>query len=242
MCSAEKPVGGTPEQTIRIERVARKAGVITGVGYNYRWAPLVQHARYLIESGALGEITNYRGRFFSMYGSDPLGLLTWRFLFDQAGYGASSDLLSHVVDLAHMLVGPIQKVSGTKQTVITQRPLPVVSGTHYDRGSPGDPTGAVTNEDYAAALAVFESGARGTFECSRAIVGPETQMAFDVYGTKGALRWNLETMNELGVFLIDETATAPRGYTTVYSGDRYPYHGTSCPAMPTRLASRISRS
>ena len=38
----EKPVGGTPEQTVRAEQAARAAGVITGVGYNYRWAPLVQ--------------------------------------------------------------------------------------------------------------------------------------------------------------------------------------------------------
>src|SRR5215207_7461616 len=43
----EKPVGGTPEQTVRAERVARAAGVITGVGYNYRGAPLVQYARQL---------------------------------------------------------------------------------------------------------------------------------------------------------------------------------------------------
>ena len=33
------------------------------------------HAR-LIASGELGEITHYRGRFLSMYGSDELGLLT----------------------------------------------------------------------------------------------------------------------------------------------------------------------
>ena len=34
----EKPVGGTPAQTVTAER-RRRAGVITGVGYNYRWAP-----------------------------------------------------------------------------------------------------------------------------------------------------------------------------------------------------------
>ena len=77
----EKPVGGTPEQTARVELETRKAGVITGVGYNYRWAPLVQYAKQLIDDGVLGDITNYRGRFFSMYGSDPLGLLSWRFEF-----------------------------------------------------------------------------------------------------------------------------------------------------------------
>ncbi|MGA0323161.1 MAG: Gfo/Idh/MocA family protein, partial [Ilumatobacteraceae bacterium] len=214
----EKPVGGTPDQTVRIAAAARAAGVITGVGYNYRWAPLVRHAKNLIDSGALGEITNYRGRFFSMYGADPMGLLSWRFLVDEAGYGVSSDILSHSVDLATMLVGPITRVSGTMETFIQERPLPKAGGTHYDRGSPGDPTGAVTNEDYAAAMVTFANGARGTFESSRAIIGPESQMAFDIYGTKGALRWNLETMNELDVFIVDESETAPRGYTKVYAG------------------------
>lgn len=225
----EKPVGGKPDQTVRVEAAARRAGVVTGVGYNYRWAPLVQHAKHLIESGRLGEITNYRGRFFSMYGADPMGLLSWRFLVDEAGYGVSSDILSHAVDLATMLVGPITSVAGTMETFIKDRPLPKAGGTHYDRGEPGDPTGTVTNEDYAAAMVVFEGGARGTFESSRAIIGPESQMAFDVYGTKGALRWNLETMNELEVFLVDESGTAPRGYTKVYAGDRYPYHGHFVP-------------
>ncbi len=225
----EKPVGGTPDQTVRIAKAAADAGVVTGVGYNYRWAPLVQHAKALIDSGRLGRITNYRGRFFSMYGSDPLGLLSWRFLVDQAGHGVSTDILSHAVDLAHMLVGPIDRVTGTMETFVRERPLPSGAGTHYARGRPGDPTGEVTNEDYAGAMVVFENGARGSFEASRTIIGPESQMAFDVYGTEGALRWNLETMNELDVFLLDESGAAPRGYTKVYAGDRYPYHGHFVP-------------
>src|SRR5947208_6628520 len=120
----EKPVGGTPEQTVRAEKAVRDAGVISGVGYNYRWAPLVRYAAQLISAGKLGEITNYRGRFFSMYGSDPLGVLSWRFLVDQAGYGVTTDLMSHSVDLAHMLLGPITRVMGTTETFIRERPLP----------------------------------------------------------------------------------------------------------------------
>ncbi len=222
----EKPVGGKPAQTVRIEAATRAAGVITGVGYNYRWAPLVQHAKALIESGELGEITNYRGRFFSMYGADPMGLLSWRFMLDEAGHGVSTDILSHSIDLAHMLVGGIEKVVGTGHTFIPERPLPKPGGTHYDRGEPGDPTGKVENEDYFGAMVVFESGARGVFETSRSIVGPESQCAFEVYGTEGSLKWNLETMNELQLFLSKDQA---RGYTTVYAGDRYPYHGHFVP-------------
>jgi predicted dehydrogenase len=221
----EKPVGGTPEQTARAEAAARD--VITGVGYNYRWAPLVQYARRLIADGVLGEITNYRGRFFSMYGADPLGVLSWRFLVDQAGYGVTTDLMSHAVDLAHMLLGPIARVVGTTETFIRERPLPAAAGTHYGRGKPSDPTGAVTNEDYAGMLCEFAGGARGSFEASRAIIGPESQMAFEVYGTKGALGWNLEQLNELQLYLVEDELHT--GYRTVFGGDRFPYHGHFVP-------------
>jgi len=223
----EKPVGGTPEQTLYAWEAARTAGVITGVGYNYRFAPLVRHAAELVGSGRLGEITHFRGRFFSMYGNDPLGVLSWRFQQDQGGYGVSSDLLSHSVDLAHALVGPLARVVGTRATVIRERPVPRPGAGHYGRGSAGDPTGPVTNEDFAGMLAVFESGAQATFESSRALVGPESQMAFDVYGTKGALAWNLERLNELRVYLPDEGPDT--GYTTVFAGDRFPYHGSFVP-------------
>jgi predicted dehydrogenase len=223
----EKPVGGTPEQTMRAEKAARDAGVISGVGYNYRWAPLVRHAAQLIADGRLGEITNYRGRFFSMYGADPLGVLSWRFLVDQAGHGVTTDLMSHSVDLAHMLLGPITRVVGTTETFIRERPLPGAAGTHYGRGAPGDPTGAVTNEDYAGMLCEFANGARGTFEASRSIVGPESQNAFEVYGTKGALGWNLEKLNELQLYLVEEGLDT--GYRTIYGGDRFPYHGHFVP-------------
>jgi predicted dehydrogenase len=224
----EKPVGGTPAQTVRAERAARRAGVTSGVGYNYRWAPLVRYTAGLIADGRLGRVTNYRGRFFSMYGSDPLGRLSWRFLVEQGGHGASSDLLSHSVDLAQMLIGPVKRVVGATETFIRERPLPVHGeGTHYGRGAAGDPLGAVTNEDYAGMLCEFESGARGTFEASRTIVGPESQMAFDVYGTEGAAGWNLERLNELRLYLAsDELHT---GYTTVFGGDRFPYHGSFVP-------------
>ena len=224
----EKPVGGTPQDVVRAAAAVRRAGVISGVGYCYRRAPLVLHAKALLDAGRLGEITNYRGRFLSMYGADPLGLLSWRFLVEEGGYGVTSDLLSHAVDLAHMLVGPITRVVGTVETFIRRRPLPAAGAAgHYGRGAPGDPTGEVTNEDYVAMLCEFASGARGSFESSRAMVGPESEMAFDVHGTRGALGWDLERLNELRAHLPGEGPET--GYTTVRGGDRFPYHGAFVP-------------
>lgn len=223
----EKPVGGTPEQVLRAAQAARAAGVISGVGFNYRWAPLVRYAAELIADGELGDITNYRGRFFSMYGSDPLGVNSWRFQLDQAGYGVTSDLLSHSVDLAHMLLGPITRVSGTIETFIAERPQPPPGAGHYGRGRPEDPLEPVTNEDYAALLCEFACGARGSFETSRTIVGPESQNAFDVYGTRGAVGWDFERLNELRLYRRTEDRAS--GYTTVLGGDRFDHHGAFVP-------------
>ena len=224
----EKPVGGTPAETARAERAVRHAGVISGVGYNYRWAPLVRYAAQLAADGRVGTVQHYRGRFFSMYGSDPMGLLSWRFLVDEGGHGVTTDLMSHSLDLAHMLVGPIARVVGTTETFIRERPLPVPgAGTHYGRGRPGDPAGEVTNEDYAGMLCVFDSGARGSFEAGRTLIGPESQMAFDLHGSGGAIGWNLERMNELQLYLSTEEPHS--GYTTIYGGERFPYHGNFVP-------------
>ena len=142
--------------------------------------PIVPSSIICLACCTSGTITNYYGRFFSMYGSDPLGLLSWRFLVDGAGHGVSTDILSHSVDLAHFLVGDaagaITRVVGTGETFIKQRPLPSGSGTHYDRGNPDDPTGEVTNEDYIGMMCMFAGGARGTFEACRSMAVSYTHL------------------------------------------------------------------
>jgi len=96
----EKPVGVDPEATAAIEKAARDAGIVSGAGFNYRWVPLVQHTKQLVEQGRFGALTHYRGRFFSMYGRDRLASLSWRFLQDGGGYGVLTDLMCHAVDMA----------------------------------------------------------------------------------------------------------------------------------------------
>ncbi len=216
----EKPVGISTDATARIESAARRAGVITGCGYNYRWAPLVRYAKDLISSGRVGVPTHYRGRFFTMYGRDRLGLLSWRFLKDKAGHGALSDIMSHAVDMAQFLYGPISRLVATRETFVRRRPLPKPgTGTHYDRGSPDDPTGIVTNEDYVGALVEFANGARGTLEADRSIFGPQSQMAFELNGSKGAISWDHEKMNQLRLYLPDEQPED--GFIEVLGGDMF---------------------
>ena len=131
----EKPVGRTPEETLEAAGLARGRGLITFVGYNYRWAPVVQHAHALIAGGAIGEPTHYRGRFLNGYAKDPDGVLSWRFRGEQ-GYGTLSDLLSHAIDMAHLVCGPIAEVTGNRATIIAERPLPSPAGRTTTRRAP----------------------------------------------------------------------------------------------------------
>ena len=88
-------------------------------------------------------------------------------------------------------------------------------------------SGDVTNEDWFGAMVRFAGGAVGTFEASRSMTGPESQHGFEIYGTAGSVRWNLERMNELEVYLDHEEPHT--GYTTVFGGDRFAEHGAFVP-------------
>ncbi len=219
----EKPVGRNPQETAAIEDAARRAGVLTRVGYNYRWAPLVQHTRQLIEEGHLGDLTHYRGRFFAGYASNPHAVLSWRFQREVAGLGTLGDLMSHVVDMAQLIAGPIKRLVGNRETFVSERPLATPGeGTHFSVRTDG-PTGKVTNEDYVGALVRFSNGAHGTLEGCRVINGPQCEMAFEVHGTRGAIKWDFERMNELHLLLSDNDA-GPNGYTRIMSGPEHPFH------------------
>ncbi|MCB9079791.1 MAG: Gfo/Idh/MocA family oxidoreductase [Anaerolineaceae bacterium] len=218
----EKPVGKDPQETALCEHAARQAGVLTFVGYNYRWPPMVQYAKQLIEDGRLGRLTHYRSRFVACYASDPYGVLSWRFLREN-GLGILSDLGSHALDMAHFIAGPIEKVIGNKETFIRERPLPKGGGTHFNVGGPDDPMGEVTNEDYVGALLRFANGVQGTMEMCRVINGPKAEYTFEIHGTAGAIKWNFEQMNELEVQFRSKNE-AEDGYRTILAGPAHPYY------------------
>jgi len=230
----EKPVGRTPAETLQAAELARGRPLVTFVGYNYRWAPVVQHARDLIAAGELGDLTHYRGRFLNGYAKDPNGVLSWRFLAEQ-GYGTLSDLLSHAIDMAHLIAGPIADVVGNRRTFIGSRPLPHAGGTHYDSAGPDGPRGEVTNEDYVGALVRFACGAQGTLEACRVITGSQCDLGFEVHGTRGALAWTFERMNELRLYRRNDTNPADEGWTAELSGPAHPRHRSFNPGWGTGL-------
>lgn len=202
----EKPVGRGAADTESVEKAADEAGVVSTIGFNYRHAPAVEHIKELIASGQLGRITNVRGSFFADYSSEPNGALSWRFVRKLAGSGVLGDLMGHLVDLVHYMVGPISEVSGLTNTVYTERPkLAMGNATHFAVIEGGE-MAPVENEDYAAMLVKFAdnavgAGAVGTLEASRVSVGPRASYNFEIYGTEGSVKWDFERMNEIHLAL-----------------------------------------
>ena len=224
----EKPVGRGLEDTLAVRDAARRTEVVTGVGFCYRFAPALRHARRLIRDGALGEVNHYRGVFLCDYAKLPDSAASWRFFRADAGSGALGDLMAHVVDMAHYLVGPIEDLSGRTATMIARRPrLPVGHGTHFSRVADAELVD-VENEDWAGALFRFEGGPYGWLEASRVIVGPRTKLRVEVHGTRGALAWELERMNELERYSLAEDG-GDEGYTTVLVGPEHPDFGAFQP-------------
>jgi predicted dehydrogenase len=182
---------------------AKMAGTVNMVCFNYRRAPAVQLAKRLIEEGRLGEIRHWRAVYLQNFILDPETPLIWRFQREVAGSGALGDIGAHIIDLAHFLVGQIAEVVGTTETFIKERPL-----------EGGGGTGKVTVDDAAAFLARFENGATGTFEATRLAPGRKNHNSFEINGTNGSLAFDLERMNELGVYFEDD-APDVKGFRTV---------------------------
>lgn len=214
----EKPAGRFPSETASIAAAVESAGVRSIVGFNYRHAPAVRHAKHLIDSGVLGSIDHFRSQWVAAYAASPKGVLSWRFRREQAGLGILGDLGSHAVDLAQHLLGPIESVTARTATIVEERPWPSAAGTHFDVVQGGE-LAPVENEDAVWSIVRFERGVTGTIESSRVAVGPQARYAFEVHGSEGAVAWDFERLNDLSVFL--PLASGDRGYARVVMGPQH---------------------
>ena len=206
----EKPLGRTAGEADAMARAARETGKAAMTGFNYRFVPAVLLARRLLADGRFGRIYHFRGRYSDDSLLDPDSPYGWRHDRETAGSGVIADTASHVIDLAHFLVGPIAAVSATARTHTLTRPF-------------GDTRRSVTVEDAVAATVEFHNGAIGTLEASGLCPGRKNLLSFEINGEHGTLVFDLERLNELRVYHGDGVA---RGLADVLVTDRdHPYGG-----------------
>ena len=186
----EKPLGRDAAESYEIWQKVAATGDTHLCAFNSRFVPAVRLAREMIESGELGEIRHFRGRYLQDWGDDPT-LDTWRFHSDEAGSGAIGDLGTHVIDLARFLCGEITTVSALVKTFIPGRQV----------------------DDALEAAVEFEKGAVGTLEATRLALGRRNAFQWEINGSKGSLAFDMEKLNELQFFKAD--GERARGWKTV---------------------------
>jgi predicted dehydrogenase len=195
----EKPLATSLQEARSMAEAVRRVPNL--VWFNYRRVPAVVFARQLIEEERIGQPFHYRALYLNQSGNDPSKASGWRYKRSEAGSGAAGDLLSHSIDLALYLNGPITELNAMTHTFAPGRDV----------------------DDAALLLARFANGSIGSFEVSRYGVGCQNRNTFEINGSKGMLSFSLDDMNRLDFFDAQEAANLQGARSIDVTGPNHPY-------------------
>jgi predicted dehydrogenase len=204
----EKPMGATLEDSRAMVEAAEKSSAANMVGFNYIRTPASQFARQLIAEGAIGDITWFRGEHTEDFLADPQTPASWRTTGD--ANGTMGDLAPHMINAALALVGPVTSLIAEIDTVHATRP-----------------GGTVSNDDQGQMMCRFANGAMGQMHFSRIATGRKMGYAYEITGTKGAIRFDQEDQNALWLYKMDEPE-ATRGFRKILTGPAHPDYLPFC--------------
>ena len=199
MVLCEKPLANSVAEAMRMVEAAKN--VRTLVWFNYRRAPARSLARQLVEQGKMGEVFHYRAVYLQSWGRNPADPAAWRFDPNEAGSGAMGDLLSHSLDLATWLNGPISELTSLVHTFTKKRRV----------------------DDAVTVMARFANGSVGTFEATRFATGNLNRNSFEINGSKGALTFDLQKMNYLKVFDLSDDQPIQGSHEIMVTGPGHPF-------------------
>ncbi|UPO90756.1 Gfo/Idh/MocA family oxidoreductase [Niallia sp. Man26] len=207
---SEKPLTLSYEESAELAKLAKEKGVVNYVGFNNVMNPATHYIKELISSGQLGTIMRFSGTYDQDMLLDEELPITWRHINKFSGSGSLGDLGSHLISVSQYLLGDIENVNALSKTFITKRPI-----------APGSPELAqVENDDTISVLATYENGAIGTLSSSRVATGRKNYLAYEIQGTKGAVHYSLEKLNEVNVYFTSDEEVN-RGYRTVFLGPNH---------------------
>jgi predicted dehydrogenase len=194
----EKPLAMTSAESQELAALAERAGVVTAVTFNIRFYPVVQHARRLIQRGALGEIYLVHGGYWQdwlLHDTD----YNWR--VDPVLGGvlrAVGDIGSHWLDLAQYVTGlPVRRVLGEFATFLPVRQKPVRPVETFSTAEVERTPVEIETEDAATVLLRLGEHVRGTMQVSQVSAGRKNRLTLEINGSKGSLAWDGERPNEL---------------------------------------------
>ena len=194
----EKPLARNLAEAERMAEAAKHVPNL--VWFNYRRVPAVALAKCIVQEGRLGKIYHYRATYLQSWGASR-SLDGWRFKRAEAGSGAVGDLLAHLIDMAMLLNGGIAELSAVTHTFFPGREV----------------------DDAVLLQARFANESIGTFEATRFAIGCQNKHTFEIHGSGGMIRFNLEDLNHLEVFNADGTPELRGASNILVTSPEHPY-------------------
>lgn len=208
----EKPLGASLDDARAMAAAAAASGLPNMVGFNYIRAPAMQLAREMIRGGEIGDIVHVRAEHTEDFLADPKEPASWR--TREVCAGALCDLSPHIINAVLRLVGPIERLVADVETI------------HPARPGPNGPE-AVANDDQANILCRFEQGTMGSITVSRTATGRKMGYAYDIAGTRGALKFDAEDQNALW-FYDARLRRGRQGFAKLLTAPEHPDFGAFC--------------
>jgi predicted dehydrogenase len=119
MC--DKPFGLNPEQAEEMCDLAREAGVLNLVNFEFRYHPIRGKLRNLVLEGAAGQIEHVQWTSFMGWWRNPSRKFGW--IFDASrGGGWTRAAGAHCIDYLRWTFGEIVEASADTRTTIPERP------------------------------------------------------------------------------------------------------------------------
>jgi len=198
----EKPLALTSDQGRILTEKAAARGAVTGIGFCYRYYPVVQELALRVRRGDFGNVRMVSGTWFQDWLSE-VSDYTWRLDKDQSGASnVAADLGSHWFDLIQFVTGlHVSDVLADFHTIIPERQKPRKEVLAFQAGASGETeTVAIAVEDYAAILFRLDGGrVPGSFTTSQVCPGRKSDTEFQVYCSDGSAAWNHKRSNELWI-------------------------------------------
>ncbi|MDJ0994361.1 MAG: Gfo/Idh/MocA family oxidoreductase [Dinoroseobacter sp.] len=208
----EKPLGASLEDAQAMVAAADASGQPNMIGFNYVRTPATQFVRQLLAGDAIGEVTWFRGEHTEDFLADPDIPANWR--TTGRANGTMGDLSPHMINCALALMGPVDSVSAQIETVHKMRP------------GPNGPV-PVDNDDQGQMMVRFKNGASGHLYFSRIATGRKMGYAYEIHGTKGAIRFDQEDQNAVWLYRA-EGPDATRGFSKILTGPSHPDYLPFC--------------
>ena len=222
----EKPLCVGAAQARELAALAKQSNVCTQVVFNNRYLSAVLRAKELIGGGRLGRLLSFHFAYRHQSAVDPRRTPTWK--QDAACGGVLRDLGPHILDLCVYLCGPVARAANGGFDLCGRGQIGCP--THLDaQGRPWQ-----TNADEAFyGILRLANGASGTIEVSKLAMGEDDGLTFAIYGTKGAVRFDLMQLDYLEFFdaqaLKTPQSAAAAGFVRIPCVSRYPAPAAAFP-------------